>query len=84
MKQATASFGTATVSPTLRHLGSPTSVALKAWGDSSYDSISASLNRRFQKWLGLRLSYTLSKKHRQCGQRVFFTRQLQFGLRLNF
>lgn len=51
MKQATASFGTATVSPTLRHLGSPTLGALKAWGDSSYDSISVSFNRVFRSGL---------------------------------
>lgn len=50
-------------------------------GDSSYDGMTVSLNRRFEKWFGARLSYTLSKALDDAGNAFFFTPQDNFNLR---
>ena len=50
-------------------------------GESSYDGMTVSLNRRFQKWLGLRVAYTLSKGIDNAGNAFFFTPQDNFNLR---
>lgn len=50
-------------------------------GESSYDGWTVSLNRRFQKWFGLRLAYTLSKALDDAGNAFFFTPQDNFNLR---
>jgi hypothetical protein len=50
-------------------------------GSSNYDGLTVSLNRRFQSWLGLRLSYTLSKALDNAGNAFFFTPQDNFNLR---
>ena len=50
-------------------------------GDSSYDGMTVSLNRRFQKWFGMRVSYTLSKALDNAGNAFFFTPQDNFNLR---
>ncbi|HEY0431145.1 MAG TPA: TonB-dependent receptor, partial [Pyrinomonadaceae bacterium] len=49
-------------------------------GESSYDGMTVSLNRRFQKWFGLRASYTLSKGLDYAGNAFFFTPQDNFNL----
>jgi hypothetical protein len=50
-------------------------------GDSNYDGMTVSLNRRFQKWFGMRLSYTLAKALDDAGNAFFFTPQDNFNLR---
>jgi hypothetical protein len=50
-------------------------------GDSYYNGLTISLNRRFSKWAGLRLSYMLSKALDDTGTAFFFTPQDNFNLR---
>jgi hypothetical protein len=50
-------------------------------GDSYYNAMTVSLNRRFKRWAGLRLSYTLSKAIDDTGTAFFFTPQDNFNLR---
>ena len=50
-------------------------------GDSYYNGMTVSLNRRFRKWAGLRLAYTLSKAIDNTGTAFFFTPQDNFNLR---
>lgn len=50
-------------------------------GDSYYDAMTVSLNRRFQHSFGFRLSYTLSKATDDVGNAFFFTPQNNFNLR---
>jgi outer membrane receptor protein involved in Fe transport len=50
-------------------------------GESSYDGMTVSLNRRFQSWFGLRVAYTLSKALDDAGNAFFFTPQDNFNLR---
>jgi hypothetical protein len=50
-------------------------------GDSYYDGLTVSLNRRFRSWAGLRLSYTYSKAMDDTGTAFFFTPQDNFNLR---
>jgi hypothetical protein len=50
-------------------------------GDSSYNAMTVSLNRRFQRWFGFRLSYTLSKATDDAGNAFFFTPQDSLNLR---
>ncbi|HEV7474074.1 MAG TPA: TonB-dependent receptor [Pyrinomonadaceae bacterium] len=50
-------------------------------GESSYDGMTVSLNRRFQNWFGVRVSYTLSKGLDDAGNAFFFTPQDNFNLR---
>lgn len=50
-------------------------------GDSSYDGMTVSLNRRFRRWFGGRLSYTLAKALDDAGNAFFFTPQDNFNLR---
>ena len=50
-------------------------------GDSDYNALTISLNRRFSKWLGGRVSYTLSKALDNAGNAFFFTPQDNFNLR---
>jgi len=50
-------------------------------GDSEYNALIVSLNRRFSKWLGGRISYTLSKAIDNAGNAFFFTPQDNFNLR---
>ncbi|HEY8184789.1 MAG TPA: TonB-dependent receptor [Pyrinomonadaceae bacterium] len=50
-------------------------------GESSYDGMTVSLNRRFRKWFGARVSYTLSKGLDDAGNAFFFTPQDNFNLR---
>src|SRR4030095_15789088 len=50
-------------------------------GDSDYNALTISLNRRFSKWLGARVSYTLSKALDNAGNAFFFTPQDNFNLR---
>jgi hypothetical protein len=50
-------------------------------GDSYYNAMTVSLNRRFQRWLGFRLSYTLSKGIDDAGNAFFFTPQNNTDLR---
>ena len=50
-------------------------------GDSYYDGLSVSLNRRFKRWAGARLSYTFSKALDNMGNAFFFTPQDNFNLR---
>jgi hypothetical protein len=49
-------------------------------GESSYDGLTVSLNRRFQNWFGLRVAYTLSKGLDNAGNAFFFTPQDNFNL----
>lgn len=49
-------------------------------GESSYDGMTVSLNRRFQNWFGMRVSYTLSKALDNAGNAFFFTPQDNFNL----
>lgn len=53
-------------------------------GDSAYHALTVSLNRRFQRWAGFRLSYTLSKARDDAGNAFFFTPQDNFDLRGDF
>lgn len=50
-------------------------------GESEYNALTVSLNRRFQRWFGIRLSYTLSKATDNAGNAFFFTPQDNFNLR---
>lgn len=50
-------------------------------GDSYYNGLTVSLNRRFSRWLGGRLSYTFSKALDNTGNAFFFTPQDNFNLR---
>jgi hypothetical protein len=50
-------------------------------GDSYYDGLVVSLNRRFRRWAGARLSYTFSKAIDNTGNAFFFTPQDNFNLR---
>jgi len=50
-------------------------------GVSSYDAMIISLNRRFEKWFGVRVSYTLAKALDDAGNVFFFTPQDNFNLR---
>ena len=50
-------------------------------GDSYYDGLTVSLNRRFSGWAGLRFSYTYSKAIDDTGTAFFFTPQDNFNLR---
>lgn len=50
-------------------------------GDSYYDGLMVSLNRRFRRWAGARLSYTFSKAIDNTGNAFFFTPQDNFNLR---
>jgi hypothetical protein len=50
-------------------------------GESVYDGMVLSLNRRFQNWFGVRLSYTYSKALDDAGNAFFFTPQDNFNLR---
>lgn len=49
-------------------------------GDSCYSAMTVSLNRRFQRWFGFRLSYTLSKAIDDAGNAFFFTPQDNLNL----
>jgi hypothetical protein len=50
-------------------------------GDSYYNGLTVSLNRRFRRWAGARLSYTFSKAIDNTGNAFFFTPQDNFNLR---
>ena len=50
-------------------------------GDSDYNALTVSLNRRFSKWFGGRVSYTLSKAIDNAGNAFFFTPQDNLNLR---
>lgn len=50
-------------------------------GDSYYNGLTVSLNRRFARWVGARLSYTFSKALDNTGNAFFFTPQDNFNLR---
>ena len=50
-------------------------------GDSYYNGMTISLNRRFLRWSGVRLSYTLAKALDDAGNAFFFTPQDNFNLR---
>ncbi|MBO0859331.1 MAG: TonB-dependent receptor [Chloracidobacterium sp.] len=50
-------------------------------GDSYYNGLTVSLNRRFKRWAGGRLSYTFSKAIDDTGGAFFFTPQDNFNLR---
>lgn len=50
-------------------------------GDSDYEAMTVSLNRRFQKWFGVRLSYTVSEAMDDAGNVFFFAPQDNFNLR---
>jgi hypothetical protein len=50
-------------------------------GDSYYNGLTVSLNRRFNRWLGARVSYTYSKALDNAGNAFFFTPQDNFNLR---
>lgn len=50
-------------------------------GDSYYNGLTVSLNRRFTRWVGARLSYTFSKALDNTGNAFFFTPQDNFNLR---
>lgn len=50
-------------------------------GDSYYNALTVSLNRRFTHWIGGRLSYTYSKAIDNTGSAFFFTPQDNFNLR---
>jgi hypothetical protein len=49
-------------------------------GTSSYNAMTVALNRRFQRWFGVRLSYTLSQAIDNAGNAFFFTPQNNFNL----
>ncbi len=44
-------------------------------GESDYNGLTVSLNRRFQRWYGVRLAYTLSKATDNSGNAFFFSPQ---------
>src|SRR5882672_10362572 len=50
-------------------------------GDSYYNGLTVSLNRRFKRWASARLSYTFSKAIDNTGNAFFFTPQDNFNLR---
>jgi hypothetical protein len=50
-------------------------------GDSYYNGLTVSLNRRFRSWAGARVSYTYSKAIDDTGTAFFFTPQDNFNLR---
>jgi hypothetical protein len=50
-------------------------------GDSYYHGLLVSLNRRFKRWIGGRVSYTLSRALDNTGNAFFFTPQDNFNLR---
>lgn len=50
-------------------------------GDSYYDGLLISLNRRFRSWFGARLAYTFAKALDNTGNAFFFTPQDNFNLR---
>jgi Carboxypeptidase regulatory-like domain/TonB dependent receptor len=50
-------------------------------GDSYYHGLLVSLNRRFKRWIGGRVSYTLSKAIDNTGNAFFFSPQNNFNLR---
>lgn len=50
-------------------------------GDSYYNGLTVSLNRRFSRWASLRGSYTFSKAIDNTGNAFFFTPQDNFNLR---
>jgi hypothetical protein len=50
-------------------------------GDSYYNGLTLSLNRRFKSWAGWRVSYTYSKAIDDAGNAFFFTPQNNFNLR---
>ncbi|HYE74545.1 MAG TPA: hypothetical protein VEF04_14495, partial [Blastocatellia bacterium] len=50
-------------------------------GDSYYNALTVSLNRRFARWIGGRLAYTYSKAIDTTGSAFFFTPQDNFNLR---
>jgi len=50
-------------------------------GDSYYNGLTVSLNRRFRRWAGGRLSYTFSRAVDNAGNAFFFTPQDNFNLR---
>ena len=50
-------------------------------GDSYYNGMTVSLNRRFLRWAGARLSYTFAKALDDAGNAFFFTPQDNFNLR---
>ncbi len=50
-------------------------------GESTYDGMTVSLNRRFQKRIGMRVAYTLSKGLDNAGNAFFFAAQNNFNLR---
>lgn len=50
-------------------------------GDSYYNGLMVSLNRRFKRWAGGRLSYTFSRAVDNTGNAFFFTPQDNFNLR---
>ena len=49
-------------------------------GESSYDGLALSLNRRFQGWFGARVAYTFSKAIDNAGNAFFFSPQDNFNL----
>jgi len=49
-------------------------------GESSYNGLTVSLNRRFQRWFGARVSYTFSKAMDNAGNAFFFSPQDNFNL----
>lgn len=50
-------------------------------GDSYYNGMTVSLNRRFSRWTGARVSYTFAKALDNTGNAFFFTPQDNFNLR---
>jgi len=50
-------------------------------GDSWYNGMTVSLNRRFRGWAGMRVSYTYSQALDNTGSAFFFTPQNNFNLR---
>ncbi len=49
-------------------------------GESNYNGLTVSLNRRFQRWYGARVAYTLSKGTDNAGNAFFFSPQDNFNL----
>jgi len=50
-------------------------------GESDYNGLTVSLNRRFQRWYGVRVAYTLSKATDNAGNAFFFSPQDNYNLR---
>ena len=50
-------------------------------GESDYNGLTVSLNRRFQRWYGVRVAYTLSKGTDNAGNAFFFSPQDNSNLR---